>query len=58
MSDTKGVMCRYCGMHAYMRVLKVRRLPGDKPVLAYEVRCPRCDKRQWTHDKGEKKCVR
>ena len=48
MSDTKGVICRYCGMHAYMRVLKVRRLPGDKPALAYEVRCPRCGKRQWT----------
>lgn len=47
MREMKKATCRYCGMKTDMHVLKKRWVPADDNKMAYEIRCPRCDKTQW-----------
>lgn len=47
MREMKKATCRYCGLKTDMHVLKKRKISDEKTILAYEIRCPRCDKAQW-----------
>ena len=53
MREMKKATCRYCGLQTDMHVINKRKISGEKTILVYEIRCPRCDKRQWFRCEGD-----